>query len=248
MAANPGFFPAPTVNMTHMTKEQFTNALPKQIQNKVSTSVMDSINNVLNDEPTRDHFRDNFVGYTSVLTKGKFKIQSYIDAVKYVSFKLLGNNNKDSYAATFVTRYNTLIAEGATEKNISAYVAMYNKNKLVNMIWEQTLIPTHVLNADRFQDAINVQCQLMGDPMVSDKVRCDAANSLLNTLKQPEIHKVELDIGIKESTTIEDLKKTMTALASLQREAIEDKTMSTKEVAHSKLLVTNKDGVIIEAS
>lgn len=223
-----------------MSVEQFKESLPKQLHNRVSKEVMKNINTTLADQHTREHFRDNLLSYTNVLKAGKFKLNSYIDATRYVSFKLLGYNNQESYSKTFPGRITILLKEGATEKVISSYVAAYNKNKLVNAIWEQTLIPSYVLNADLYQKAINVQAELM-TVSSSDKVRTDAANSLLSHLKPPEIAKVELDINVKDNKTIDELRKTTLELANIQKKLIQGGSMSAKDIAHSDIIIKAED-------
>ena len=220
---------------TSLSADEFKKALPKQIQGRVSAKVMNGINAILADKDLRDHYKDNLLSYTNVLQQGKFKLSSYIDAVKYVSFKLMGYNNQESYEKAFPVRVQTLYDEGADPKRISAYVAAYNKNKLVNEIWAQTLIPTHVLNAGVFQDAINRQAFLMNNAQ-SEKVQTDAANSLLNHLKQPETKKVEIDIGVTDDRTIKELRETTRELAAAQRELIASGGQSAKDVAHSKIV------------
>ena len=217
-----------------VTQEQFERALPKQHRSKLTEEVLKDINNIMGDEVIRESFRDNLLGYTNVISDGRYKIQDYINAVKYVSYKLLGSSNIEAYAKTFPDRYPRLIDEGASNKDISAYSTAYNKNQLVNKIYEQTLVPTHVLNADIYQKAINVQAHLMLNAN-SEKVRTDAANSLLNHLKKPET-KLELDISYKEDKSIQELRDATMALARQQRELIESGTLNAKEVAHSKII------------
>lgn len=234
-----------TVPSGVMTKEEFRQALPGQIKNRISPQVMNSVNQVLKDPIFREHFKENLLSYTSVLQSGKYKLASYVDAVKYVSFKLMGLSNQDAYAKTFPNRMNTLIAEGASDKAISAYVAAYNKTKLVNAIWEQTLIPTWVLNAATRQKAINVQSELMLTAK-SEKVRCDAAATLIRELAPPETAKLEVDIGIKENSSIEELRQAALELATQQRKLIEGRQLSAEDVAHSKIVVNHDSGELEE--
>lgn len=91
--------------------------------------------------------KDNFLSYTQVLSEGKFKTEDYLSAVMYVSFKLMGMTNQDAYARTFPARYRTLLNNGTSAKDISSYVSMYNKGRLVNLILEKSLIPTWVFDA-----------------------------------------------------------------------------------------------------
>jgi len=230
-----------------LSVEQFQQALPKKWRGRVSPQVMSGINDVLADENLRDNFRDNLISYTSVLMGGKYKLLSYVDAVKYVSFKMMGYNNKDSWAKTFPVRFLALVASGTDDKTMSSYVSAYSKNKLVNAILEQTLIPVHILNADAFQKAINCQLTLM-TTSTSDKVKCDAANSLLTHLKQPEVKHVELNLGAKDSQTIAELKEVTQKLAAVQLEQIKKGAMSAQEVAHSRIVIDGHTGEEIKES
>lgn len=227
--------------MSDLTIDQFRRVVPKHLRNNVTEDLINKFNNCVLDEEFRESVRETILGYTTVLQDGKFKLQDYINACKYVSFKLMGNSNYDSYVKTFPDRYQRLIGEGSSVDKISAYVSAYNKRVLVNRILEQTLIPTYVLNAEIHQKAINVQADLMMNAK-SEKVRTDAANSLLNHLKQPEKKQIEVDIGIKETDSIKELREATTALAKQQKEMIAENVMSAKEIAESKII----EGELIE--
>lgn len=217
-------------------EEQFKSLLPKQYKGTITQEVMDSINNALTDPIAMEAFKENLLSYTSVMKDGKFKIGDYINAVKYVSLKLLGHSNVKAYFKTFPDRHQKFIDEGTSDKDISAYVAAYNKNKLVNLIMAQTLVPHHVLNNHMYQEALNVQFELMKDAK-SEKVRSDAANSLLTHLKPPETTKIELDIGVKEDGIISSLKEKMVELAAIQAKHITLGISSAEEVAKSNLII-----------
>ena len=165
-----------------------------------------------------------------------FKVSGYIDAVRYVSHKLMGCSNIDAYTKTFPDKYARFIQQNVQAKDIASYVTAYNKSKLVNLIFEQTLIPSYVLNQDLYQKALNVQAELMVSSH-SDKVRCDAANSLLTHLKMPETQKVELEIGIKEDSSIAALRATTLELSRQQRLMMQAGAMTAQEVAHSKFTI-----------
>lgn len=220
-----------------ISEEQFKALLPKQFKGTVTQEVMDEINTALSDPIANEAFKENLLSYTGVMRDGKFKIGDYLKAVKYVSFKLLGSSNIDAYLKTFPDRHQEFIKNNTSAKDMSSYVAMYNKNKLVNLIFEQTIIPFHVLNSDLYQKALNVQVELMTSPDVSPKVRSDAANSVLTHLKPPETTKIELDIGVKSDSMIEQLRTTMAEFSAQQLKAIKQGTQSVKDIADSKLVI-----------
>jgi len=71
----------------------------------------------------------------------------------------------------------------------------------------------------------------------SEKVRSDAANSLLTHLKQPEAQKIELDIGVKEDSSINALRASTMELVAQQKMMLKAGAMHAQEVAHSKLII-----------
>jgi len=222
--------------MNALTVEQFKQCLPDKVKKSINQELIDQINTTLSDPEMYESYRDNLLSYTRVMMDGRFKIDSYVDAVKYVSHKLMGATNIEAYTKTFPYKYTRFVAQGVVAKDIASYVTAYNKSKLVNLIFEQTLIPSYVLNQDLYQKALNVQAELMVSSH-SDKVRCDAANSLLTHLKMPETQKVELEIGIKEDSTIAALRATTLELSRQQRLMMEAGAMTAQDVAHSKFTI-----------
>ena len=224
----------------------FQDALPKHVKKHVNQEIIDGVNKVLLDPAMRENYRENLLSYTSVMSEGRFKINSYVDAVRYVSCKLLGATNLQAYLTTFPVRYQELLTKGIEEKHIASIVSAYNKGVLVNKIFEQTLVPMGVLNADLAQKALNVMADLMINAN-SEKVRGDAANNLVTHLKIPETTKIELDIGIKEDNSISELRETTLELVAQQRKMIESGVLDAKQVAHSKLIGKVVEGEVIDS-
>lgn len=218
-----------------ITLEEFRDAMPAHVRKNISPEVIDVINTAIADPEQLAVFRENVIGLTSVMREGKFKINDYLNAVKFVSHRLLGDNQTTSWAKTFPDRYNDLIQRGVDRSEIGALTSRYASSKLVILLMGQTMMPTHILNAPLYQKAINVQAELMLNAK-SEKVRSDAAANLLMTLKPPEVQKVELNIGFKEDSTIQELRETTIALARKQREMIEAGMVSVKSIAQSKLI------------
>lgn len=230
-------------SMSTLTIDQFKSALPEKVKKSINQELVDQINSTLADPELYESYRDNLLSYTKVMADGKFKVTSYVDAVRYVSHKLMGSTNIEAYTKTFPDKYARFVAQGVQAKDIASYVTAYNKSKLVNLIFEQTLIPSYVLNQDLYQKALNVQAELMTSAN-SEKVRCDAANSLLTHLKMPETQKVELDIGIKEDSSIAALRATTLELSRQQRLMLESGAMNAQEVAHGKLIIEGTAEVV----
>lgn len=223
-----------------LTQEQFVEALPAQVRKAVNTEIIDSINNIVEDEVFRDEYRENLISFSTVMQNGRFKLQSYVDAVRYISHKIRGKTDNDSYKCTFPERYAVWVKNGTPQKDISSAISSYNKNKLVNLVWEQALIPAHIYNADIFQEALNTQAELMQNAK-SEKVRCDAANSILTHLKRPEVQKIELDVGIKEDSSIKALHDSTMALVAQQKLAMQSGQQTPGDIAKQGLVIEHEE-------
>ena len=216
------------------TMEDVKKAVPSHIRSNITQPLVDTLNNIAADPLIAEDIRNNFISYSAVLKEGKFKVEDYLNAVAYVSYKIMGNTNEESYAKTFPHRYSALIAKGTVKKDIASYVSAYNKGKLVNLILEQTLVPSWVLNQDLYQKAINVQADLMQNAQ-SEKVRAEAANSLLTHLGKPKDGSFQISIGEVESSGMREMREMLREVAENQRDAIGSGRMRTIDVAAQRI-------------
>ena len=229
-----------------ITVDEFREALPAHVKKLVNQELLDNINQALLYPEVMAVYRENVIGMSSVLKEGKFKLGDYLSAVKFVSHKLLGDNHITAWSKTFPDRYNDLNKRGYNRSEIAAVCSRYAASKLVVLLLGQTIMPTHILNAPLYQQAINTQADLMLNAK-SEKVRSDAAACLIATLKPPEVKKVELSLGVSEDETIIALRESTLALVRQQREMIEQGAASARSIAESKLVGTGRviDGEVI---
>lgn len=224
-----------------ITKELVARALPGNLKSAATDQLADLINQFSADPLVAEQIRDNFLSYTSVLKDGKFKVEDYLNAVAYCSYKLMGDSNQDAYFKTFPQRYATLLAAGRSPKEISSYVAAYAKGQLVNKIMEQTLVPSWVLNQHMYQAALNTQFKIMSSEDVSPKVRSDAADSLLTHLAKPKEAGPLINIDLGETSGMNEMKDAMKKMAEQQQQLI-NAGVSTKEIAAQDIVdVTSKE-------
>ena len=220
--------------------ESVKKLVPKNQRTLITQEFIDKLEAGVNDSVIAEQFKENFVTYLNVLSKGKYKMEDYINAVKYVSFKLLGYSNINAYIATFPERYERLKAEGQTQ--IEAFVSMYNKNKLVMQIYEQTIVPSYVLNAPMHQQALNTLAAMIVDDDVRGMTKVKACEAILQYTKQPDVVKGELTIGIEQSDTINDLREITENLADTYKMMLEKKGMKLKDVAEANIIDVTPEG------
>ena len=218
-----------------LTIEEVETAVPPKLKSMVSQTLVDRINTAVADPDLAEEFRKNFISYTSVMRDGLYKMDDYINAVMYVSYKLMGMTNQDAWIKTFPQRYARLQAQGVSPKDIGSHVYAYKSNKLVNAIMEQTLVPVWVLNQHLFQEALNVQADLMNNAQ-SDMVRTTAANSLLVHLTKPkEAVGTLINIDMRETSGMDEMKQKMREMAQMQLE-LQKSGMTVAEIAGQRLV------------
>lgn len=214
--------------------------LPPNHRNNITQDMVNQLNALSKDPEEARYIRENFVSFSQVLQEGRFKVGDYVRAVMYVSHKVMGKSNLESYKATFPDRHAEMVHRGKQPKDIASIVTAYNKGMLVTKVMERAIVPTWILNQDMFQEALQTQYNMMQDTSVSDKVRVEAANSLLTHLKKPEAHKAELKIDIAMNDGMAALEDAITDISRRQRDAIEhDPNVSAQEVAARPMKVIN---------
>lgn len=218
-----------------MEIEAVKRLVPKNQRGMITPEFCEKVEKSVNDPVLAEQVKNNFISYLNVLSTGKFSMDEYLNAVKYVSFKLLNYTNRDAYAATFPDRWERMVKEGVEEKRMDAYVAMYNKSKLVMAIYEQTIVPTYVLNAPLHQEALNVLAKMIKDPSVRGMAKVKACEAILTHTKQPEIVKGELTIGLQENETIAELREVTEQLANTFRASI-GKGKTLQDVAEAQII------------
>lgn len=222
-----------------LTLEDLKKALPTRLHTALGQELLDKVNTLNSEVPdAAENIRDNFITYASVLSEGKYKLEDYLNAIKYVSFKLMGKTNRDAYRFTFPDRFWAMKEKEIPDKDMDSIISAYNRNKLVNAIYEKTIIPSWILNQDAYQEAINTQVKLMRTAN-SERVKAMAADSILNHLKRPEnLGQAQLNINVNTSV-LDDLQKNMLELVKTQRDLIKA-GVSTKEVAEQRIYVDVK--------
>ncbi|RLB94161.1 MAG: hypothetical protein DRH26_02000 [Deltaproteobacteria bacterium] len=231
---------------TPITIDEFKEAMPAHMKKNVNPDLLTKINGALMDPEILAVYRENVIGLTSVMREGRFKMDAYLNAVKFISHKLLGDNHITAWAKTFPDRYNALVKKQYDRSSIAAVCSRYAGTKLVILLMGQTMMPTHIVNAPLYQEALNNLATLMTGAK-SEMVRCNAASKLVETLKPPEAQKIELDIGLKEDDTIKALRETTAMLVKQQLDMLDSGVVTVKNIAESRLInpTTNiEEGVV----
>lgn len=219
--------------MAALTLDTLKAVAPKGSRSSITQELVDKINDANQDPDLLGGLSENVLAYSTVLRQGKFAITDYISAVKYVSYKLLNRTNLDAYAMTFPDRYQRLVDMGLDRDGMSPYASAYQKTKLITTIMEQTIVPTHILNAPMHQEALNIALSVAKNGK-SEMAKVTACNTILQYTKPPETTKIQLDIGTNESDAILDLKASLADFAAVQLDSIGKGQVSVKQLGALK--------------
>lgn len=223
-----------------VTVEELQSALPAKLKVKVDQNLVAEVNQLCADPEMGELFRENVIGYGSVLQDGKYKMTDYLTAVKFCSYKFGNLVDREAYFMTFPHKEALWKQQGLTNKVMSTYISAYRHTKLVTKIMQQAMIPVYLANQDLFNKALKTQCAIMIDEGVSPKVRSDAADSVMKHLKQPETATVELNVNNKANEdSIGHLSRAVEALVEQQNKALAS-GKSITDITEQGLVIENE--------
>ena len=211
-------------------------SVPRSMRTHVTPEFITKLNNLSADPVESEILGESIVGYMNVLQSGKYKMDSYINAVKFVTYTSLGSGVLEAWGKVFPDRYSQCVANGATNKTLQSYASHYKSGKLVVDLFERMLTPTHILNAPYLQEAINKQVELMRHSK-SERIQLDASSSLMTILKMPETAKMELDITVGADSELAELARLSSQLAQQQLLAMKDGRFNAQDVAHQRITI-----------
>lgn len=205
-----------------LTLPEVAAALPAHLKSAVTPAFVDKLNNMVADPLIAAEVERNFITYSKVLSEGKYKTGDYLNAVAYVTYKLLGHTNQDAYKYTFPDRYRDMVARSYDARQISSFVSAYHKGQLVSSILQQSIVPAWVLHQGKFHEAIGVLAEVALDTTALNKDRVAAADSLAKHLTAPVAKEINLNLGVQESSGMVEMKTMMAEMARQQKEMIEN--------------------------
>ena len=202
---------------------------------------------IASENPTyAEYFRNIWVDSLDLMsssnTGGKaYSYKELANACLFMTYRMAGDTKIKAYCKVFPERFERLKNEGENNSRLYEYAELYSRNKICTEIATKISIPTHILYQDAFHKAMRVSVDIMMDEKVSPKVRVEAAANVMNHTKQPEIKKAELDISIKETDDLQQLRQALSDLSSKQHQMILDGNYSVVDVSKEVIYIEDKD-------
>jgi len=229
------------MNNKLVTLEQLQNIIPSR-KNTVTDEIVDLIN-LTNSEPEfqGEPLLTTMITYEGVMVKHKTSISDYINAIRFCAYLIAQEDNyTEAYKRTFCNREFVIERFSLTSdtngyKELTSAASRYRKSKLVTDILTLSQVPLDLMFVGHRYKAIGVLAELMETSKL-DRDKINAAKELLAATKSEGAMKIELDIGVKEDSSVTNLMEQLSMLAAKQARLIESGAYSTKDFGAMKVI------------
>lgn len=205
-----------------LTIEDVQNALPSR-KNAITQELVDVLNEVKDEaEFQGEPLLNTAVVYEKLMINNKASVREFVDAIRFCAYLVtMDDNYTEAYKKTFYYRDFVKERISADTKSIkyaeltSAASRYRRNNKLVADLLVYSQAPLEIMFLGWRYKAVGVLADTMMNAKL-DRDKINAAKELLVATKGPETKRIELDIGVKESSAIASLNEQLSVMAGKQ--------------------------------
>ena len=178
------------------------------------------------------------ITYQNALKGARVSMRAYVNAIRFCAYLVsMDDNYTEAYKRTFYdTDFVKVRANVSTSDpryaELTSAASRYRRSKLVVDILTLSQVPLDMLFAGYRYKAMAVLAETMVIAKL-DRDRIQAARSVLEMTKSDTI-KVDLDVGVKESSAVASLKTQLAEMAAQQVALLNSGTTSLKELGGLK--------------
>ena len=202
-----------------VTKEDIQAAMPSR-----KNAITDEIVTLINQAQTEPEFQgesllQSATTYEKVMMQNRVGIKEYLNALRFCAYLVsMDDNITEAYKKVFIERdfvRNRLdVSTSSSEyKELTSAASRYRRSKLVVDVLTVSQVPLHLMFGGMQFEAVGVLYETMKTAKM-DRDKINAAKELLAATKAPENMKIELDVGIKESSAVQQLNEQLASFAS----------------------------------
>lgn len=238
----------PTRRKKEITKEQIQSALPSR-KNTITDEVVELINKSQDDpEFQGESLLQTATTYEQVLVRNKASIRQYLDAIRFCAYLLSEDDNAtEAYKRTFIDRdFVQDRINQPTDSNkyieLVSAASRYRRSKLVVDILTVSQVPLELMFGGMRMKAVGVLADRMMNSRL-DRDRISAAKELLAATKGPDEHRIELDVGVKETSAVVALQEQLAEMGRVQLARLRqgEDLKSVQKLGIIDIEVTNSD-------
>ena len=230
-----------------VTKADLQNAIPDR-KNAITDELVDLINQIQTEpEFQGETMVQTMITYQNALKGARVSMRAYVNAIRFCAYLVsMDDNYTEAYKRTFYdTDFVKVRANVSTSDpryaELTSAASRYRRSKLVVDILTLSQVPLDMLFAGYRYKAMAVLAETMVTAKL-DRDRIQAARSVLEMTKS-DVIKVDLDVGVKESSAVASLKTQLAEMAAQQVALLNSGTTSLKELGGLKPV---EDAEIVE--
>ena len=230
-----------------VTKADLQNAIPDR-KNAITDELVDLINQIQTEpEFQGETMMQTMITYQNALKGARVSMRAYVNAIRFCAYLVsMDDNYTEAYKRTFYdTDFVKVRANVSTSDpryaELTSAASRYRRSKLVVDILTLSQVPLDMLFAGYRYKAMAVLAETMVTAKL-DRDRIQAARSVLEMTKSDTI-KVDLDVGVRESSAVASLKTQLAEMAAQQVALLNSGTASLKELGGLKPI---EDAEIVE--
>ena len=233
----------------------------KQWRSYIDDEFVDRLNNLGGDSKVLSKiYKDNFFSWLKAVSGDdwdcrKYGIEDYVNAVKFVSLRLLGNTILDSYKEVFPDRVMLVEKEyeedgdsSKLKERLNWLASAYSKGKLVVKILQLTLVPSYIINAPLYDEALQKLADMIRNDEVRGMAKVKACEAILEATKQPEVIEQNVNVnvggGIIRNEAMDELREVTEKLATTLKMEMEKGKHKLQEVADIELVKKAEEGEV----
>jgi hypothetical protein len=227
-----------------LTLADVKSAMPLR-KGAITQEAVDIINASQNDPEFQGESLVQTAGiYESVLKGARASVPEYLNAIRFCEYMSTHDSNyTEAYKKVFATRdfvqqRMNLPTNDPRYGELTSAASRYRRTKLVTDILTASQVPLDLIFTGHRYKAIGVLAEVMESGKY-DRDRINAAKELLAATKGPENMKIELDVGVSESSAVQQLNDQLAEIAGRSLKHLQAGSTSLNELGAMK--VTSDD-------
>jgi hypothetical protein len=227
-----------------LTLADVKSAMPLR-KGAITQEAVDIINASQNDPEFQGESLVQTAGiYESVLKGARASVPEYLNAIRFCAYMSTNDSNyTEAYKKVFANRdfvqqRINLPTNDPRYGELTSAASRYRRTKLVTDILTASQVPLDLIFTGHRYKAIGVLAEVMESGKY-DRDRINAAKELLAATKGPDNMKIELDVGVSESSAVQQLNDQLAEIAGRSLKHLEAGSTNLKELGAMK--VTSDD-------
>lgn len=224
-----------------ITIDQMKSAFPKK-KNAITQEAVDIINDSMVDpEFQGESLLKTASIYQEVLAGARASVPEFLNAIRFCAYISTEDANyTEAYKRVFVERdfvKERLSAPTDSQKyvELTSAASRYRRSKLVVDILTVSQVPLDLIFSGYRYKAIGVLAGIM-ETARYDRDKINAAKELLVATKGADNVKIELDVGVQESTALQQLNDQLSQVAHRQKLLLEADAGNLEEFGAMKVI------------